>query len=520
MVTLEDYDMPIREEEPKTIKQPTAEKVGGLARKGVGWSALQFFGRQGISLVATAILTRILAPGDYGLMAMVMTLTALFDVFSDLGLSWVTVQEPDLTRVHVDNLFWIGTAGGFALWGICAASGPALDAFYGRNDLGPVAAAAGAGFVFSSMAIQPTSLLRRQLQISTIARAEITSQVVSSLLGVTVAFLGGRYWALVMLGLSKQFTYLVLIFWRARYWPALPHQLLSMTRFVRFGAYLSANGFLVYIARNLDNVLVGKFWGAEQLAFYSRAYFLMLLPASIATGILATVAVPALSAVSHDRERMGAAFRKGLRAISALAFPLAIGLCVAAPGAVRLIYGPKWTAVVPLLRWLCLASISQPIYMTVGWLYISVGKGREMFFWSLTQAIILAITFTIAVRWGATGVSAAYGIVATGCIALPGLYAAHRASALRYVPSLLVLRRPLVAAVTMGAAAWLAGALVSRLGWSWGAVLAAQVLIGAIVYLCVFGLRSLVESLFARPIPEDAWKQFKFPSFSLGQWVA
>lgn len=496
----------------EAIRQPSSENVGGLARKGVSWSITQIVGNQGISLCATAVLARILTPHDYGVMAMAMTLTALFNVFSDLGLSWVTIQEPDLCRSHVDNLFWIGSVGGIVLWGSCAAAGPMLNAFYRRTDLAPIAVIAGAGFLLSSLAVQPTSLLRRQLNISQITKAEIASQIVGALLGIAVALLGGRYWSLVALSLGKQLVYLALILWGARYWPGLPHALSSMTRFVRFGAYLSANGVLVYIARNLDNILIGKYCGTDQLAYYSRAYFLMLLPASLATGVLSGVTIPALSAIAHDRERMGDAFRRVLRAISALAFPMAIGLCVAAPELVRFVYGPKWNAVVPLLRWLALASVSQPVYTTVGWLYISVGKSKEMFLWGLAQAAVLACTFGVAVRWGATGVAIGYGLVATGGVALPGLYFAHRAANLPFLSSLKPLIRPFFASLAMGAAALVVKALLKPLGLAWQLELTIIVLTCCLVYVAAFGPTNLAESVNARPIANLHSSRFSYAS--------
>jgi PST family polysaccharide transporter len=448
-------------------------------------------------------------------MAMALTLTALFDVFSDLGLSWVTVQEPDLNRAHVDNLFWIGGAGGVVLWGMCAVAGPILNSFYGRTDLAPIAVVCGAGFLLSSLAVQPTSLLRRQLHVSEIAKAEVLSQVVAAFVGIAIALLGGRYWSLVAMSLGKQLAYLGLILWSARYWPGLPYGLSSMKRFLRFGAFLSGNGILVYLARNLDNILIGKYWGADQLAYYSRAYFLMLLPGSIATGVLTGVVVPALSAVAQDRERMGVAFRRALRAVAALAFPIAIGLCVAAPEFVHMLYGPKWIAVVPLLRWLALASISQPIYMTVSWIFISVGKSKEMFLWSLTQAVVLATAFMVAVHWGATGVAIAYGVVATCGVALPGLYFAHRAAELPFIQSVRTLRRPLFASFAMGAAACLAGAFLGCAGAVWQIELAGKVLTCCLVYLVAFGPIHLMESLTARSISEMHRKELSWTSMML-----
>src|SRR5690606_21323405 len=211
--------------------------------------------------------------------------------------------------------------------------------------------------------------------------------VVAAVTAIGFALAGLGYWALVVQGLAGQLARAALSIPASRIRLQAPAKDSGTRSMVGFGGLLAANGLLIYLARNLDSVMIGKVWGTEQLGYYDRAYFLMLLPSMLATGALANLMVPSLSALQDERERFGDAYRRALRMVAFVGCPMAAGLALVAPEAVRLVYGEKWLPVVPILVWLSLAGITQPIYNTTGWLFTAAGKAKLYFAVTLINAI-------------------------------------------------------------------------------------------------------------------------------------
>lgn len=475
---------------------PHADDVGKLARYGARWSILLTIGRQCIAFGATMVLARLVAPEAFGVFQMCATLTVFLSALSEAGFSTVTVQTRDLTHRQMDNLFWLATALGAALWGVCIAAGPLLVSFYKEPEAQSIAAAVGFGFLVSGVAVQPMALLRRRMHVERQAAAELVAFSVGAVAGIIAAIMRLGVWALVIQALVYQTVRMIAVVLASRYRPSLPTFGSGTLGLLGFGGYLTLYGLTYYFARNLDNILVGRYCGAETLGFYSRAYFLMLLPTMLVTSTLDLVMVPALSAFQGDPERMGAAYRKALRTVAFVGCPLSACLSVVAPEAVHLVYGARWMPVVPILIWLGLAGVLQPLHNTISWLYLATGKGRALFLWGAVATIALASGFVVGLRWGAVGVAASYAIVMAFVLVLPALYFAHRSANLRLWPSL----KPIVPILACVLAAVLLAVLAGRIAESgvgiWWFTLLAKILVGGVVYLAL-AIR------FARPLPVE-----------------
>lgn len=479
-----------------SLNHVSASEVGEKARSGAIWSVLQIVGRNVLSIGVTAVLARLLTPDDYGLMGMVATLTALLLVFSDMGLSWATIQQKELTAAQVSNLFWINAATGLLLWLGCIIVAPAVAAFYSRPELNAVTAVMGGSFLLGGLAVQPFALMRRRMDFRRVAIIELAAVMASAVAAVMAALAGLGFWALVVQALVGQGARLVGCLPGTGIRLQAPKRGVGTRGMVVFGGLLALNGLLIYAARNLDSVFIGKVWGAESLGYYSRAYFLMLLPSTLATGVLANLMVPALSAMQDDPARFGDAYRRAVRLVAFVGCPLAAGLALTADEAVRLVYGPKWAPVAPMLLWLSIAGITQPIYNTTGWLFTAKARGGMYFALTAVNAVALSVAFWLGVQDGALGVAKAYGITMGILLVWPALALAHRAAGLQIArtgQTLLPVARCLSAMVVGVLIVWV-GCSLSGVSWQW--ILAIKVASGVVVYL-------LAAQRWARPIMLD-----------------
>jgi len=169
--------------------------------------------------------------------------------------------------------------------------------------------------------------------------------------------------------------------------------------------------------------------------------------------------------------------------IGAIGFPLTVGLAVTAPEAIRLIYGTKWAPVVPILFWLSVAGLLQPIYNTTVWLYVASGRTRTGFYWGLASTAALAGGFFAGLTRGPIGVAVAYALTMGFVLTLPGLYFAHRSAEISLIATLRTLTPFFVAAMIMGALVIVAAHILAAVCADWRVALAFKVSIGAVVYV-------------------------------------
>lgn len=464
------------------ITQPSADKIGSLARSGISWSAVLIISRQLLGILVASVLARILLPGDYGLIGMVTTLFALLTTFSNMGLSWATIQRKDLTEAQSHNLFWINATSGALMSGVVMILAPVLADFYGEPRLTRIAMVLGVTFAFGGIGVQPMSLMRRHLQFKQVSLIQLGQYVLGAGVAIALAMLGAGYWALVAQSVSGALLRTALAFHLSGYRPRMPRRRVGTVQLLRFGGYLSASGFLIYFQRNLDNVVIGKVLGAQELGYYSRAYFLMMLPSILASGTLGTVMTPALSALQGEPARFGAAYRKAVRWLAVTSFPLAAGLALVSDEAIRLVYGEEWLPVVPILTWLSIVSLTNPIFGTYGWLFTASGKGRTYLFSSIAATGVLVAAFLVGIRWGVVGLAAAYAMVMAVVVTMPMLYVAHRSAGLPFMPTIRSLGPATGATAVMSLSVVAIGLALGAGGVHWLPQLVAKVAIGGVVY--------------------------------------
>ena len=456
-----------------------------LARTGLGWSTALLIGKSAISIASTAILARLLSPGDYGLLAMVATITVLAQALSDFGLSWATVQRERLERNQVDALFLINCVFGIFLTGLCCLSAPYVAAFYHRPELAKIVIAVSATLFLAAAAVQPNALLIRQMKFKKLNLCTLCAVLISAAVAIAFAGMGFGYWSLVAQMVLQQAIITIMLFPISGYFPKFPLHLLGIGTLLTFGGYSAAYGIVNYLARNLDNVLIGRFWGASALGYYSRAYFVMTLPGMVVIGMFSNMLIPLLASLRKEPERMQAAYLRALRLITILGCSLAVGMAVTAPEVVQVVYGPKWRAVVPILLWLSAASILQPIQNTSQWLYIVAERGRGMFLMGLLVAGSATLAFIVGIRSGPIGVARAYAISNT-IIAYPVLRMGHRACGLDIKKTIASCAPLLLSALLMGIAVYLVGAACLAGGLGLHTRLMLKIVIGILVYtICV-----------------------------------
>lgn len=381
-----------------------------LARRATRGAALMLAARAGstmAALAATAVLARLVAPEEYGLVAIVLSVFALARCLEEVGLGEATVQRAGISAEQVSSLFWLNALLGLVLSGAFAAASFPLAALVGRPDAAPFFAALSPLFLLSALGAQHRALLRRELRFRPLALAQSGAVVVGAALGIAAASRGAGAWALVAQQLAAASTLLAGAWIGSGWRPGAPRLAAGMRPLLRFGAEVTGSQFVTALSRNLDNILIGRFIGAATLGAYDRAFQLMMLPATHFNQPLTSAISPALSRLQHDPEAYRRLYRAATEVVASVAFPIAVFTAAAAPAIVATVLGPAWTESAPLLRALAPCGLMLSLNIGTGWVYQSLGQTGRQLRWTLFGSSIAVAAIVAGLPWGALGVAIA-----------------------------------------------------------------------------------------------------------------
>lgn len=363
-----------------------------------------------LRIVGTVILARLLSPNDYGLVGMVTVVIVFAEMFKDAGLSLATVQKEEITHEQISTLFWINVLIS-AILGLCVLAGAPLVAwFYGKPELTAVTMALSFSFIISGLTIQHQALQRRHMRFGTLAGIQIATQIITLVVTIALAYFGWHYWALVGGMLISALAGTLLTFFFFPWIPGWVQKGTGAREMLKFGGHLTGFNFINYFARNADNILIGKFIGAEALGLYGRAYQLLMLPITMMSGPICDVAVPALSRLNEDKERLHRYYLHLLYMLSLISGPIVGIAFLASNDIVIILLGPKWSPVSDVFKYLAIGGLLQPLYNTQSWLHLAVGRADRVFIWGLIGTPIIIASFLIGLTWGINGVAFCYSM--------------------------------------------------------------------------------------------------------------
>jgi PST family polysaccharide transporter len=420
------------------------------------------WGRYAIQLLALVVFSRLLSPADFGLVAMVTGVVGVAYVIGDFGLSLAALQAEELHAHQRSNLFWCNSGIGLVLAGlICVAAGP-LAAFYGDSRVTSVAVVMASVFLLNGLSVQFRTELNRELRFGALAAAELLGQTAGFAVALFGALVGWSYWALVAMQVIAAVVTNAIIIVRARWWPGWYHRGTPMRSLLIFGLNTFLTQVINYVSTNIDQVVIGRVWGATTLGFYNRAFQIARIPGQQVAGPLTRVVLPYLSRLQNDRAPYLDAVKKTQLALATLLLSLLAFVVGTGDWLVPIVLGDGWQEAVPLLRVLCLAGALEAIGWVPYWVLLSQGRTGLLFATELGGRLVMITLIIAAATQGPLWVALA---VATGQALLlisACVYALPRANV---PPSLVLLPavRPAVLFAFAAVSAWSAGHLANAL---------------------------------------------------------
>lgn len=364
-----------------------------------------------LQTVSTVVLARLLTPQDYGVVAMVIAVTVFARLFQDMGLSTATIQRERLTHGQASTLFWINGAVGLLLSVLVAALAPVLAWFYHQPEVRWVTVVSSANFLIGGMSVQHTALLKRSMRFNALGVVQIAGAAAAVVVAIAAAHAGLGYWSLVWSVLAGTICRAALLWTFSGWLPGRLRRGTGARSLLHFGANVTGFEVANYFSRNLDNLLIGRFWGPELLGLYSRAYSLLMFPLNHLRDPLGAVAFPALCHLQDDPGRYRQYFKRYLSLLAFASMPLVAFLFVCSHNVILLLLGSRWTEASSIFSILAISSFIQVVYSTRGLPMLTTGKSRRYFQFGIWNALSVSAGFAIGVYWGAKGVAISYAVV-------------------------------------------------------------------------------------------------------------
>ena len=395
----------------------------GLAEKTINGGVISIIS-QGILLIlhfiSLAILARLLTPEAFGIVAMVTAFTNLAVLFSDMGLSMATIQRKEISESEISSLFWANFLIGTSIAILLATIAPLLAKFYDQPEVRNIVIVSAIGFIFSSLTIQHEALLRRHLLLGRISLIHIVANMLSILVGITLALMEFGYWSLVLMTLSLSIFRMIGIWFVSKWIPRVNFNFKPAISYLKFGLNITGFNFINYFSRNLDKILIGKFVSVAALGEFTRVNQISLFPIMKVNGPLSASIEPALSRLQHNSNLYKEYYRNGIKAVSFIGTPIVFFLFIKAEEVTLLILGEQWVNSAFILQCLFPAALCAVTNTATGWVYNSLGHVNKQLNWGIFASLILCLAIIIGINWGVIGVALAISI-SRSILKIPGI---------------------------------------------------------------------------------------------------
>lgn len=367
------------------------------------WSAIEVFLRQGVQFIVLMVLARILAPEDFGVIAVLALFVGIATIFIDSGFGAALIQRQATTVVEESTVFFFNLVmGGMVALTICIIA-PWVARFFNQPLLRDLSYIFAFNVFVNAFGSIHTTLLSKELNFKVIAKAGGVASLLSGVLAIVLAMLGFGVWSLAWQALSASLVTVVLL-WVWHPWrPVRAFSFSSLRSFFRFGGFMMANSLVDTLHLNLNSVLIGKYYSMSDVGLYDRAQKTQMLPVGLTSSIIDRVMYPVFSAAATDTDRLARGYRKVQRLVMLVHIPLLIGMIILAEPLVKLLFGAQWLPCAPILQVLGFVGIMWPLHVLN--LNILKAQGRSDLFFNITL-----LKKSIAI--GLTVVASFYGVMA------------------------------------------------------------------------------------------------------------
>jgi len=287
---------------------------------------------------------------------------ALSESFIDSGFSTALIRKKDCTKIDYSTVFYFNLALGVALFLVLFLSADAISSFFHEPQLKLLTQVLGIGLVLNATGMIQRTILTKNINFKLQTKISLVASISSGAIAISLAFLNYGVWSLVALTLSR-FGFNSLLLWAWTKWrPLLVFSKKSFKELFSFGSKLLISGLLDTAYRNIYYLIIGKYFSAVELGYYTRADQFKALPSQNLTGIIGRVSYPVLSSIQDDIPKLKTAYQKIIKSTMLITFCLMLGMAAIAKPMITVLIGDKWLPAAEYLQLLCFGGMFYPLH--------------------------------------------------------------------------------------------------------------------------------------------------------------
>lgn len=331
------------------------------AKSAVFWNTIELLVRVGAGFVVTVILARLLAPDDFGVLALLALFLGIANLFANAGFSAALIQRQDVTHADESTVFWFNILMALLMMLALFAIAPWIASFFEMPLLQPLTMVMAINVLIGAAGAVQIALLTKQLDFKTLTKVTVFSTVISGVVSIYMAVAGYGVWALAAQSITATLI-ATLLLWHLSAWrPLSKFKRDSFRRLFGFGGWMFASSLLETIYQRGYTLLIGKSYGTYDLGIYSQAERVQQIPSGVLTEVLSRVAFPLFSSVNDDNEKLARGVRTSVRNMMLIVAPVMFGLAVLAVPFIDAVFGEKWLPAAPILQILCIVGLLFPL---------------------------------------------------------------------------------------------------------------------------------------------------------------
>lgn len=337
-----------------TLKEKT---ISGLM-----WSFIDSFANKGILFIVGILLARLLLPSEFGLIGMVTIFIEISNSFMDSGFGSALIRKKECTDTDYSTVFYYNLTVGILFYGVIFLSAPAISRFFNEVLLRSLVQVLGVVVIIDSFTIIQRTILIKRLDFKLQTKISLIASIVSGVVGIVMAYMDFGVWSLVVMQISQKAVNSFFLWMWNRWCPLFVFSKDSFNELFSFGYKLLISGLIDTLYRNIYLIIIGKYFSAQELGFYTRANQFKSLPSQNITGIISRVSYPVLAQMQNDKIALKRNYQKLIKSTMLISFVLMMGMAAVAEPMVITLVGEPWRPSIIYLQLLCFVGMMYPLH--------------------------------------------------------------------------------------------------------------------------------------------------------------
>jgi O-antigen/teichoic acid export membrane protein len=359
--------------------------------KSTFWVTISLVYTRSLSFIVTLILAKMLLPSDFGIVAYASLITEVISLFRELGLNRTIVYLKKVDRSIEYTAFWIILLWSISLYLILLTITPLLSRFFNEIILKKILPISSVSIIILSFPEVPIALLERNMQFKKKIIPDIINISTYTVITLILVFNNYGFWAIIIGKIIADIAYssssLIIFKW----YPRIKFDKTKIREMLSFGKNIIGMGLVSFGIQHIDDAIVGKMLGTSSLGHYDLAYRIGSVNSRNLSAIFGNILFPTYNKVRDSKWDLSNTFNKVFSQINLLSIPIGIGLFFFAPDFIILLYGNKWNLAIIPMQIMIIQGIIRCFGISIGPIFLSLGRPDLSLKISLGQLIILAL---------------------------------------------------------------------------------------------------------------------------------